>query len=462
MVSGRSHWRFGSPALPLLLVGLACARGKSAPAPSSEICTDGSAIEVLHHAIDLAVELTPPSLSATGELRLRARRSTATLSLDAHGLSITEAATSAGPIRFRQAGDRLCVDLGHPVDGGTELVLKMAWNVPANGKVPRFATDHVWAGYDAAAWMPTLQDPSQRATLALRITSRSDVKVAGTGRTLGQTPSGSGRRTHSFVLERPTPPFLYAFAAGRFDEAELAVDDIKLRALGPTGADLDEVLAISASMYRFLRKRAGVSLPSPEYLQVFVVGDAAQEAAGLSILSSGAIDDVRKDPTDDWIFSHELSHQWFGWLIPCADFSDFWLNEGFATFLAAAFKEQRWGQRAYERELDVWRARSAKVHAQGRDAPVSLSRPGSIPTTPPRESELQPRGVTYYRGALVLHKLRGELGDAAFWAGIRRYVNERAGKSTRTEDLRAAMQTASGRDLREFFDKWVYSSAPDL
>jgi hypothetical protein len=84
------------------------------------------------------------------------------------------------------------------------------------------------------------------------------------------------------------------------------------------------------------------------------------------------------------------------------------------------------------------------------------------PRPPPKESELQKRGVTYSGGALVLHELRGELGDPIFWDGIRRYVKDRAGKGARSEDLRVALEAASGRDLRPFFAAWVYASAPDL
>jgi aminopeptidase N len=215
-------------------------------------------------------------------------------------------------------------------------------------------------------------------------------------------------------------------------------------------------------MLRFLQGHTGVPFPAAEYTQIFVHGDAAQEAAGLSLLGEESLDDVRKDPTEDWIFSHELSHQWFAWLIPCADFSDFWLNEGFATFLVAAVKEERWGRPAYDREVGLWHQRSIRVHAEGHDAPLSLSPPDATQRRPPKESELQKRGVTYSRGALVLHKLRGELGDQVFWDGIRRYVKDRGGKGARSEDLRVALEAASGRDLRPFFATWVYAAAPDL
>ena len=240
------------------------------------------------------------------------------------------------------------------------------------------------------------------------------------------------------------------------------VDGVRLRALGPAGADLHSILVLTAPMYRFLARQTGAPLPAAAYTQVFVDGSAAQEAAGLSFLSANAIETVRDEPTEDWIFSHELAHQWFGWLVPCADFADFWLNEGFATFFVGVIKEARWGHAAYQREVSLWRSRSAKAHAEGHDAPVSLSAPSGPPQPPPKEADLPVRGVTYSRGALVLYKLRGLLGDVPFWNGIRRYVRDRAEKGARSDDLRHCMEAASGRDLRAFFARWVYSAAPDL
>ena len=432
------------------------------PAPTRDDCTGESAVDVVHHAVEIGLHLDPPALSGSGDVRVRARRETTAIALDARGLHISAISTPSGPLRFQHTGDRLCASLPHPLAAGADLTVHLVWEAKADRETPRFAADQVWAGYTTSSWMPTLQDPAQRATLALKITAPSAWNVAAVGRSRASAPAAGDSVAHSFLLERPSPPFLYAFAAGLFDEAELTVDGVKLRALGPKSANLQGALEITAPMLRFLREHTGAPFPAAEYTQIFVHGDAAQEAAGLSLLAEDSLDDVRKDPTEDWIFSHELAHQWFAWLVPCADFSDFWLNEGFATFLVAAIKEERWGRPAYERELGLWRKRSARVHAEGHDAPLSLSPPGAPPRPPPKESELQPRGVTYSRGALVLHKLRGELGDAAFWDGIRRYVKDRAGKGARSEDLRAALETASGRDLRAFFATWVYAAAPDL
>lgn len=424
-------------------------------------CAPESAVDVVDHAVELSLRLDPPSLSGAGDVRVRARRATDVVQLDARDLRIASVHVGGAPGAFHQSEGRLCIGLARPLAAGAELSLHIAWDVPTDGKTPRFFADQAWAGYLTSAWMPTRQDPAQRATLTLRVRAPADLKVAASGRPLGAVAAGEGRVTHSFVVERPSPPFLFAFVAGRFDEAERDEGGVKLRVLGPPGADLQNALAITASMLRFFRDKVGAPLPSAQYLEAFVHGDAAQEAAGMALLADDALGEVRRDPTEDWLFAHELAHQWFAWLVPCADFADFWLNEGVTTFMVAAFKEQRWGRAAYEREVKLWHERSAKVYAQGRDAPVSLSTPG-VPHKAPSDAELPPRGVTYSRGALVLHKLRGQLGEAVFWAAIRGYVAARAGRGATSDDLRVAFEAASGRDLTPFFARWVYAPAPDL
>lgn len=447
--------------LALLLGGCFTRATPARPSAEPITCGDQSAIDVLHHDIDLSLSLEPKALAGRGRVRIKTRWATDRIVLDAN-LLLKEVRTDAGRLPFRLDHGRLCAKLPRPLLPGTELELNLAWDVPTDGNVPAFTKDDVWAGYQASAWMPTRQDPAQRATLALRITAAAELKVAASGRELSQTPAPDHRIVHSFLLDIPSPPFLFAFAAGRFDEAALDVDGLRLRALGPVGSDLKGALTVTAQVYGFLGGRLRFPLPTQMYTQIFVHGDAAQEGAGLSFLSASYLDDIREDPTEDWVFTHELSHQWFAWVVPCADFSDFWLNEGIATFLVAAAKEQRWGQTLYDREVRLWRVRSAKVHTDGRDMPISMSRPGASVLPPLTESKLPSRGVTYSRGALALHRLRGEIGDEPFWAGLRRYVQERAGRGARSEDLRRAMEAASGVDLQGFFARWVYAPAPEL
>ncbi|NUO48741.1 MAG: hypothetical protein HOV80_07785 [Polyangiaceae bacterium] len=468
--------RGGVIGLPLLsaaiTVALACGTAEPRPSGPPKVhmgetivggftCGPESRVEALHYEIHLDISDDTRRLLGRGSIRFRARAETKTVSFDTRALQVVFSEQEGQSLGQITENGVLCLELPRALEPGAEATIDLVWNLSVVGPAPMAVDDQIWAGYHAPAWMPTVFDPSARATLELRIVAPDTKTVVASGRAVSSSPVEGGRRASTFRVDRPSPPFLFAFAAGNFDEATLDVDGVKLRALGPKGADLAGALKITAPMLRFLVTKTGAPLPSAEYTQVFVNGDAAQEAAGFALIGEQSLEDVRKDPKEDWVFAHELSHQWFGWLVPCKDFADFWLNEGFATFLVAAIKQERWGRAAYDREVELWRKRSQKAHEEGRDAPVSLAPPGQ-PRKPPKESELQARAITYSRGALVLHKLRTELGDQVFWDGVRRYVQSRADKEATTEDLRAAFEAASKKDLAPFFARWVYAAAPDL
>ena len=68
------------------------------------------------------------------------------------------------------------------------------------------------------------------------------------------------------------------------------------------------------------------------------------------------------------------------------------------------------------------------------------------------------RAVVYDKGAWVLHMLRGILGDEAFFAGARAFLEGHRFAKAGTEDLREALEKASGRDLRPYFERWIYDT----
>ena len=428
---------------PWVLVLLLASCLPPAAAAPIDLCAHAERVDVLHH--DVVITVGPEArLSGRGALRMRTPATT--IALDTKELTVTSVRARGHDLPFRQEADRVCI-----LSDGEETH-ELTWHTNPGARTVHFAPDQVWAGYTTSAWMPTSQRPEVRATLSLTIVAPDTWKV---------TASGARVSPGRFALDRPSPPFLFAFAAGIFEEATLDIQlemrspkdtpYLRLHALGPSRPDLENVLATTAPMFRYFDSHLRSRYPALDYTQVFVHGDAAQEAAMMALLDDTSLADLRKDPQDDWLFSHELAHEWFGWTTSCADFSDFWLNEGFATFFVGAYKEERWGRPAYDNERALWNKRSQKVHDDHRDAPLALRAPG----TP--ESKLQPRGVTYSRGALVLAKLREELGDDVFWDMLQRYVRD--SRSVRTKDLEAAATAAAGRDLAPFFEQWVYAPA---
>ena len=146
--------------------------------------------------------------------------------------------------------------------------------------------------------------------------------------------------------------------------------------------------------------------------------------------------------------AHELAHQWWGNMVTCRDWTHFWLNEGFATFMAAAYDERRFGQAQYLKDIDGVRRRYETVRDAGHDKPLVFPN-WNRPTA-------DDRTLVYQKGAYVLHLLREQLGEQAFWGGIRDYTRTHFGKSVTTVDFQKAMEQSSGRDLSKFFSAWVY------
>jgi hypothetical protein len=115
--------------------------------------------------------------------------------------------------------------------------------------------------------------------------------------------------------------------------------------------------------------------------------------------------------------------------------------------MVAAFKERRWGRAAYDREIALFEARRRQAREAGWDVPLAYA--GEYPSLALK------RAVVYAKGALFLHALREELGDEAFWSGLRAYTRQHAGGSVESRDLQLAFERATETDLHALFAAWV-------
>jgi len=271
----------------------------------------------------------------------------------------------------------------------------------------------------------------------------------------GGMPLGVRQLTQSLVRHvwheaHPYSSYLYGFAAGKFQHAEEQAGSIALHYYG-VGDDeqaLRRKFAPTAGMLAFLQDKAGVPMPHGAYRQLLIPGSEAQELDAFAVIGTAELDPILNQPQEDWVIVHEMAHQWWGNLLTCRSWSEFWLNEGITTFMVAAYKEQQWGQDAYRRELDLLRKRYQTAIDAGVDRPLTYA--GEYPSLKLR------RSIQYSKGALFMAALRDELGERAFWEGLRRYTHAHAGGSVTSHDLQAAMERAAGRKLDGLFDKWVY------
>ena len=377
--------------------------------------------------------------------------------------------------------------------------------------VPLVAPEAKWLFSNRNYWYPQNQ-VTDYATAHIRLTVPAEYHVVASGipeeGSPGPAPSGTienssrivPRLAYSFGTPQPVRYFgIVISKMMRVDAATVALDIV------PTKAPLPDMRGTSTLQQQINRINAAAAIPPVGARNtVFLAVDAnrrqesrARDAMGTAAdilrLYSGLTGDVpydaitlamvedevpgghapgyfamlnnpppvqqmnyRNDPASfqgfpEFFMAHELAHQWFGQAVGWKNYHEQWLSEGFAQYFAALYAKEKRGENAFRDVLRQFRRWAIEDSDQG---PVYLGyRLGHIKN----ESRVF-RALVYNKGAAVLHMLRRLIGDEAFFRGLKNFYAESRFKKAGTDDLRQAMERASGRDLNRFFERWIYDN----
>lgn len=402
---------------------------------------EAQAFQASHYALSLRPDFSTQTLHGQARIRLDADGAPSNaIAIAAPNLRLSAARIAGQALTLRRSEAGWLIPLSEAQARAQSLDLEIDYEAPAaDGLV--FASDHVYTAYHACHWLPCASAKLARVSI--------DIALLDLPAGMRSLASGVEVAPQRWSQAAPYPLYTLGFAAGRFNEAIEQAGHEQLRYLGTEddAASLQARFKDTPRMLAFFEAKAGLPLPQGTYTQLLVPGGVAQEVSSYAVIGKRLLDPILQDPQEDWVIAHEMAHQWWGNLITCADWRDFWLNEGITTFMTAAWKQARWGEAAYQHELQLATQRWQVAKDAGFDK--ALSWPGEYPSLRLK------RSIHYSKGALFMHELRKDLGEAAFWDGLRRYTRANAGRAVRAADLQSAMEEAAGRSLQALFKAWV-------
>jgi len=418
-----------------------------------------------HLAAKIDLDVPNKSIRATATLTVRrVDASAAEIDLDAVGFTIESVKVDGKTAEHRYDGRSLVISLAKNVHNATIDVAYRA--TPRRGLYFLEPDEHVpdrpkqvWSQCqeeDARHWLPCHDKPHVKMTTEITVTAPSGWRVLGNGELTAEKGS-----TFTWTMREPHPSYLLTLVAGEFSVLEGDADGIPLSYWVPKGREDDakKTFEKTPEMVKHFGKLVGVKYPWNKYAQI-VVSDfifGGMENTTATTLYEHTLLDARAriDITSDDLIAHELAHQWFGDFVTCRDWSEGWLNEGFATYFEHVWREKDLGHDEYEYGL-LSDLEGYTSEASGRYRRAIVCQDYDSPL------DLFDRHL-YEKGGLVLHMLRTEIGDDAFYRGIGSYLNANAKSIVETRDLMRSLEKASGKSLGKFFEQWVYRAGhPEL
>lgn len=428
---------------------------------SSKLLSPGQeGFDVVYYKLDLKVTTSPHPNSLRGVVTMTARSvvdglQSVTLDL-MNALTVSSVRVGGVSVQFQQSPTLLSFPLNRSYLRGEIITVSVEYQgVPGTSGFGSFrfwttsdGKPWVWTlsePYGAKDWWPCKDHPTDKAdSVDVWITCDSGLKAASQGTLVGIINNNDGTTTYRWQHRYPISTYLVSLAIAPYTELvdwwRYALLDSMLLVNYALPAQVSsarssvsytrsmlEIFSNLFGLYPFVREKYG-------HAQFGWSGGMEHQ----TLTSLGAFSEN--------LIAHELAHQWFGDMITMRSWSDIWLNEGFATYSVALYREKAYGTPAYwevmNREMENAKSAVGTLYVRDTSFVSSL---------------FDPR-LVYSKGATVLHMLRRVLGDSVFFVSLRRYASDpalRYGVAS-TADFQRVCEEASHRSLSYFFEQWVY------
>ncbi len=403
------------------------------------------------HYYGLDLNLSPSTSTLTGVVDVSAEvvgASIATLDLNlTSNMNVTAISAGGSSVSWTHFSNILTVNLDRTYTTGETVELAVSYFGNPSGDYFGWGSHGgelmIWTlsePYGARDWWPCKDVNTDKAdSLDIVVTVPDNLIVASNGVIVSDV-TGGGQRTTHWKTRYPTVTYLVSLAIHPYMTFSTWYT--------PLGGGPDMEIQHYVFADQFVNAQSAFA-PTDEMMTVFANGFGEypfvnEKYGHASFTWSGGMEHQTLTSIGGlWhdVISHELGHQWFGDMITCADFAHIWLNEGFATWSEAYWKEQSEGVATYNAYMST-----AAYMGPGT---IIIEDPGNFWT-------IFDSNLSYNKASWVVHMLRGALGDTDFFAGLAAYRTQYGYGSATTEQFRDVMEGVSGRDLDAFFQQWIY------
>ncbi|MEV7523173.1 M1 family metallopeptidase [Streptomyces sp. NPDC091371] len=413
--------------------------------------------QVEHYALDLDYDPADAELNATAVITARAEQDLSSFNLDLSGLKVEGVTVQGEPARHNRSGNELTVRPAEDLKNGEVFRVEIDYGGkpktvvdPGGAKEGWIATEGGAVGVGepvgSMAWYPGNHHPSDKAAYDITVTVPHGYEAVSNGELRSRTDTGDGRT--EFVWHSPEPMASYL--------ATVAVGPYKVT----TGKTPSGVPVYNAVAPGEAAESAAPLARLPEMVEWGSgrFGPYPFSTAGAIVLPKGtltyALETQTKPvfsgaPVEEDLVVHELAHQWFGNSVSPKSWKDMWLNEGFATYAEWLWAEEHGGHTA-EEYFRAFMAGDTDVHY---DADSDWD--AFPPAAPPRPEDISGYPV-YYGAAMVLHRIRQEVGDDKFFDLVRGWAADRRHGNASTAEFTAYAEQRTGHDLKKVWDVWLY------
>ena len=389
--------------------------------------------------------------------------------------NLTVTSVTGNVASWTRAGHTVVITLDHAYDTGQAFQVAIAYQgYPQSAGFGAFGwwerngnlvVATLSQPYYARYWWPCKDALGDKATMQMHVTVPDPLIAASNGVYEGSEPLSGGRTKYMWHETYPMIPYLASLAITNYERYDIQFDYDE--GGGPqtmwvpcylypdhwdygsgqpyssykAGCDelptMLEAFSSAYGLYPFIAEKYGVA----------ETGGSGGLPANMEHQTLTSMYQVNYYSD---IMAHELSHQWWGDNVTCATWYDIWLNEGFASFSEALYRELKPGG-----GVSSYWSRMNDRRPGNPDAQVYRT---SIATV----NDIFSTNDVYNKGAWVVHMLRHVMGDEAFFAALAAYRATYQGGSVDTAEFAATMSASFGHDLAWFTDEWVMNpGSPD-